>query len=137
MKKRDLAVWCLPGSIFGRFLGPGREPKMTPGRALENSNFSSIFRFVQESVPRRPDSTLGGPRGPLGGPRETPGVPWGGPGDQFGCKIQGTPDASNLRESCSITGGFTWSQVALLDHERSYLILQWWIHTLIRATEDS
>ena len=48
---------------------------MTPGRALENSNFSSTFRFVQESVPRRPDSTLGGPRGPLGGPRE-PKSPW-------------------------------------------------------------
>ena len=107
MNKRDLAVLCLPGSIFGRFLGPGRVPNMTPGRALENSNFSSTFRFVQESVLSRPDSPLGGPRGPLGGPRETPGVPWGGPGDQFGCKIQGTPGASNLRESCSITGGFT------------------------------
>ena len=69
MKKRDLAVWCLPGSIFGRFLGPGRVPKMTPGRALENSNVSLTFRFVQESVPSRPDSPLGGPRGPLGGPR--------------------------------------------------------------------
>ena len=98
---------------------------MTPGRALENSNFSSMFRFVQESVPRRPDSTLGGPRGPLGGPRETPGVPWGGPGDQFGCKIQGTPGALNLR--CFFV--ISWSDLimigallALLDHQVLYLI---------------
>ena len=111
MKKRDLAVLCLHWSIFGRFLGPGRVPKMTPGRALENSNFSSTFRFVQESVPRRPDSPLGGPRGPLGGPRETPGVPWGGPGDQFGCKIQGTPGALNLRFFFSV---ISWSDLIMM-----------------------
>ena len=120
MKKRDLAVWCLPGSIFGRFLGPGRVPKMTPGRALENSSFSSIFRLVQESVPRRPDSPLGGPRGPLGGPRETPGVPWGGPGDQFGCKIQGTPGALNLRFFSVIS----WSDLIMMGLYWLYLIIK-------------
>ena len=124
--KNDLlGRFLAKNSIFNRFLGPGRIPKVTPGRAFDASIFSSTFRFVPERASRRPDWTLGGPKEPQGPPKAPPRDHFLTILDRFLGSILGCSFSLHLSFFVYIFVGFSFGHLTLIGATEEHLMNIW------------